>query len=56
MSLFSYEEICEECSDAVFHDCCKKFCKCLTDHKSDCDHVHGQCPYKIRRVTGGHGE
>ena len=41
MSLFSNEEVCEGCLHAVFHDCCKSFCRCKIDGCIDV--IRGEC-------------
>ena len=52
MSLFDHEEICEGCELAVFHSCCRKFCKCKDGHASGVDHSHGVCSWKRPSGSG----
>jgi hypothetical protein len=46
MSLYSLEEICEGCTLAVFHTCCKKFCRCIDKHEYDANGYNCTCFYK----------
>lgn len=46
MSLYTEEEICENCIHAIFHTCCGKFCKCEKDYEDMIDHIKGLCEYK----------
>jgi len=48
MSLFTFEEICEGCENAVFHDCCGRFCRCRVD--ANPDHIRGKCSEKIEEI------
>ncbi len=44
MALFSLEEICEDCDNAVVHKCCGQFCYCKVLAIESCDYCHGTCP------------
>ena len=46
MSLYSPEEICEGCLNAIFHVCCNKFCSCAIDAQNTYDQCSGICPSK----------
>jgi len=46
MSLFSHEEICRGCTYAVFHECCKSFCKCTCPDGDFSDYLSGKCENK----------
>jgi hypothetical protein len=46
MSLYTHEEICVDCNLAVFHCCCKKFCRCLEGHENEVDGIACSCAYK----------
>lgn len=43
MSLYSYEEICEGCEYAVFHECCNSFCHCKDDATDQANCYNGKC-------------
>lgn len=43
MSLFSMEEICIECNNAIFHECCNKFCKCNINEEYNVNPSNGNC-------------
>jgi hypothetical protein len=44
MSLYSFEEICEGCNNAVFHSCCEKFCHCTLNLTQDANGMDNTCP------------
>ena len=46
MSLFSTEEICIGCKYSVWHECCKRFCKCEIDKEYEIDHIRGDCKFR----------
>jgi hypothetical protein len=46
MSLYSEEEVCQECKKAVFHKCCKKFCRCKDGNEAYRNFYNGTCEYK----------
>ena len=50
MSLFSLEEICEDCRYSNWHDCkiCgrKSFCYCSENNEQYVDCFIGECEYK----------
>lgn len=48
MSLYSLEEICIDCLNAVFHKCCNNFCKCKDDHEDIVNYCFGTCEEKIK--------
>ncbi len=50
MSLFSFEEICQDCIHAVFHTCCNSFCYCKMNSEDDADHLQGKCEHRIREA------
>jgi hypothetical protein len=50
MSLFSNDEVCETCRKAIFHDCCKTFCRCIDDH--DINGISGDCDFKVEWGSG----
>jgi len=41
MSLYTNEQVCRGCIHAVFHECCRSFCKCLIGE--DIDELVGTC-------------
>lgn len=47
MSLFSHEEICRGCTYAVFHKCCRSFCKCTHPDGDATDNLKGKCENKL---------
>lgn len=49
MSLYSHEEICLDCDDAVFHECCNKFCNCRIHAAGTVNHLNGTCASKTIR-------
>ena len=46
MSLYTMEEICDDCKLANGHCCCNNFCHCNKNHEDDVDHNKGTCPHK----------
>ena len=46
MSLFTKEEICENCMFASFHECCGSFCRCLKGKEDMASGIRGECSYK----------
>jgi len=51
MSLFGLDEICRECSKAIIHECCGRFCRCKDGHEDDTSSTRGTCPYKVERPS-----
>ena len=47
MSLYTHEEVCEDCVNAVFHNCCGSFCSCKVD--DEINPIDGSCMSKISR-------
>lgn len=47
MSFFSQEEICEDCEHSIFHECCKKFCKCKINKWDTENYFRGTCESRI---------
>ena len=47
MSLFSLQEICKGCENAIWHDCCKNFCHCKKNHEQDVNGYNGTCEHKV---------
>jgi hypothetical protein len=45
MSLYSHEEVCVACIYAVFHNCCKSFCKC--EIGANINGYDGTCSSKV---------
>lgn len=45
MSLYSQEEVCLGCKNAVFHECCHKFCSCNMDKEDECNYCNSTCPF-----------
>ncbi|MBT6050041.1 MAG: hypothetical protein HOG49_24855 [Candidatus Scalindua sp.] len=43
MSLYSAEEICEDCDYGKWHFCCSSFCKCKLDQEEGRNHLNGRC-------------
>jgi hypothetical protein len=43
MSLYTLEEICDMCDNAVFHTCCGQFCHCTLGLTDNCNYCHGEC-------------
>ena len=54
MALYEHEEICKGCENAVFHECCGKFCKCLIGEDKSVNACQGTCVehsiYKGKRL------
>lgn len=50
--LYSMEEICKDCTLAVFHDCCNKFCRCKEKHEEETSAVDKSCPYRVIEKSG----
>ena len=52
MSLYTFNEICRNCKNAVWHECCKSFCHCKIGEISEVNHYDGTCKHKekIRRL------
>lgn len=50
MSLFIEEEVCYGCVNAIFHDCCGKFCRCKIHREDEINHTNGQCDYKKEKI------
>jgi hypothetical protein len=56
LSLYSFEEICEKCENAVWHDCpdCyskHKFCHCEIHAEEQASAIHGECTsFKSKKV------
>ena len=49
MSLYTHEEICEGCVNAIFHECCNKFCHCIIDAEGDVNCYNGTCESKVNK-------
>ena len=41
MSLFTPDEVCKDCYNAEFHECCGRFCKCT--YNEEIDPLTGKC-------------
>lgn len=50
MSLYNLTDICENCTNAHFHDCAicgrQSFCFCDDNHENEVNHYDGTCPFK----------
>lgn len=53
MSLFSLQEICNKCENAVWHECCKNFCHCKDGHEQTVNGYNGTCEHKVVMKNNG---